>query len=86
MDDSLKTSLDELQTAIAAFEADGELDDDERAQLGVMLDRLSALLDDGEEDGFTDHLEDAAIRFEGRHPQITAVIRSAVDTLTNFGI
>jgi hypothetical protein len=31
-------------------------------------------------------LEESAVRFEGDHPTIAAAIRSAVQTLTGYGI
>lgn len=85
MDDKLRSLVDELQAAVARSEADGVIDDDERAELRVLLDRLDTALGDDDE-GLTDALEEAAIRFEAGHPTITAVIRSAVDTLTGYGI
>lgn len=87
MDDELRAALDEFQTAIRDFEADGRIDDDERAQLRGMVERIDHLLEEPEEhEGVIDHLEESAIRFEGRHPTVAAAIRSAVDTLTGYGI
>ena len=88
MDARLRTLLDELQSSIRRSEADGVIDDDERAELRDLVGRLDALLaePDSEHEGLTDSLEEAAIRFEGRHPTVAAVIRSAVDTLTGYGI
>ncbi len=37
-------------------------------------------------EGVTEQLEESAIRFEGNHPTVAAVIRSVVDTLTGYGI
>ncbi len=87
MDDQLRSALDEIQSAIRRFEADGVIDDDERSQLRALADRLGIALEDSDEhDGLTDHLEESAIRFEGKHPTVAAVIRSAVDTLTGLGM
>lgn len=87
MDEKLRNALDEIQAAIRRFEADGVIDDDERAQLRELTDRLGNALDDPDEhDGLTDQLEESAIRFEGKHPTVAAVIRSAVDTLTGLGM
>lgn len=87
MDEQLRNALDEIQSAIRRFEADGVIDDDERAQLRTLADKLGNALDDpAEHDGLTDHLDEAAIRFEGNHPTVAAVIRSAVDTLTGLGM
>lgn len=88
MDDQLRAALDEVQSAIRRFEADGVIDDDERAELRVLVDKLDGILaeDDDAHEGLVDHLEESAIRFEGRHPTVAAVIRSAVDTLTGYGM
>ena len=89
MDDKLRAVLDELQTTIRRSEADGEIDDAERADLRAIVERLGAMLAPAsaeEHDGFVDQLEESAIRFEGRHPTVAAVIRSAVDTLTGYGM
>jgi uncharacterized membrane protein YebE (DUF533 family) len=87
MDEQLRSALDEIQAAIRRFEADGVIDDDERAQLRALADKLGVALDDPEvHEGLTDHLEESAIKFEGKHPTVAAVIRSAVDTLTGLGM
>lgn len=87
MDEQLRNALDEIQSAIRRFEADGVIDDDERSQLRALTDKLGTALEDADEhEGLTDNLEEAAIRFEGRHPTVAATIRSAVDTLTGLGM
>lgn len=87
MDEKLRNALDEIQTAIRRFEADGVIDDGEREQLRELADKLGVALEDTDEhDGLTDHLEESAIKFEGKHPTVAAVIRSAVDTLTGLGM
>ncbi|WP_436794555.1 DUF4404 family protein [Actinospongicola halichondriae] len=87
MDDKLRNALDEIQSAIRRFEADGVIDDDERGQLRSLVEKLgSALEDPAEHEGLAEQLEESAIRFEGNHPTISAVIRSAVDTLTGLGM
>lgn len=87
MDAELKARIDELQAAIARSEADGVIDDEEREELRGLLSKLDAALaapDDNE--GLGEQFEEAAVRFESRHPTISAVIRSAVDTLTGYGM
>ncbi|MGK2928840.1 MAG: DUF4404 family protein [Acidimicrobiales bacterium] len=94
MDDQLRSVLDELQSTIRRSEADGEIDEGEREELRALSARLHALLadqdddteDDDHQDGLVDQLEESAIRFEGKHPTVAAVIRSAVDTLTGYGM
>lgn len=88
MDDQLRSHLDELEAAITASRADGQIDDAERAQLRELLERVRADLGAEEVDrgGLAEQLEESAVRFESDHPTIAAAIRSAVHTLTGYGI
>ena len=87
MDDKLRAALDDFQHAIREFESDGHIDDNERNQLRLLVERIDTILEgEDEHDGLTDHLEESAIKFEGRHPTIAATIRSVVDTLTGYGM
>ncbi len=88
MSDELRRLLDELGSAIEAAQADGEIDATERSHLRDLVGRVEGVLaePEGEHHGVGDQLEEAAIRFEGRHPTIAAAIRSAVDTLSGYGI
>ena len=87
MDDNLRSVLEELKATIVRSEADGVIDDDEREELRALSDKLDALLGETEDnDGLVDQLEESAIRFEGNHPTVAAVIRSAIDTLTGYGM
>ena len=88
MDEKLRSLLDELQATIARSETDGTIDEDERAELRALVHRLDAELGepDGEHEGLAESLEEAAIRFEGRHPTVAAAFRSAVHTLTGYGM
>ena len=88
MDAKLRSLLDELQASIQRAEADGVIDDDERTELRELMDQLQTQLGESEDehDGLTESLEEAAIRFEGRHPTVASAIRSAVHTLTGYGM
>jgi uncharacterized membrane protein YebE (DUF533 family) len=88
VDDQLRNHLDELEAAITASRADGQIDDDERVQLRELLERVRADLGAEEADrgGLAEQLEESAVRFESDHPTIAAAIRSAVNTLTGYGI
>lgn len=90
MDDQLRSVLEELQSTIRRSEADGVIDDAEREELRALTAKLDGLLadqaEDDEHDRLVDQLEESAIRFEGKHPTVAAVIRSAVDTLTGYGM
>lgn len=87
MDEQLQRNLDELEATIAAARADGHLDDDERAQLRELVERVRADLGAEEDRGtLTEQLEESAVRFEVDHPTLAAAFRSAVHTLTGYGI
>ncbi len=88
MDDELRTHLDELEAAIVDSRADGRIDEAEREQLRVLLERVRNDLGagDADRDGLAEQLEESAVRFESDHPTVAAVIRSAVHTLTGYGI
>jgi uncharacterized membrane protein YebE (DUF533 family) len=88
MDDQLRASLDELEATLAAARADGHIDEDERAQLRELIERVRSDLgvDDEDRGGISEQLEESAVRFESDHPTIAAAIRSAVHTLTGYGI
>ena len=87
MDEQLRSHLDELEAAIAASRADGRIDDAEREQLRALLERVRADLGEGaDRGGLAEQLEESAVRFESDHPTIAAAIRSAVHTLTGYGI
>lgn len=88
MDDQLRTHLDELEAKITEARADGHLDETEREELRVLLERVRTDLGAGaaDHDGLAEQLEESAVRFESDHPTVAAVIRSAVQTLTGYGI
>lgn len=88
MDDKLRSLLADLQATIDESSADGVIDEEERTELRQLARRLDGLLaePEGEHEGLTESLEEAAIRFEGRHPTVAAAIRSAVHTLTGYGM
>lgn len=87
MDSELRAAIDKLQDAIARSEADGVISDDERTELRSLAEQLTAALDAPEaHEGLGEQVEEAAIRFESNHPNLAAVIRSAVDTLSGYGI
>lgn len=88
MDDKLRTHLDELEAKIAEARADGHIDETERDELRVLIERVRTDLGSGEADheGIAEQLEESAVRFESDHPTVAAVIRSAVHTLTGYGM
>ena len=87
MDDQLRSHLDELEAAISASRADGRIDDAEREQLRALVERVRTDLGAEADRGtLAEQLEESAVRFESDHPTIAAAIRSAVHTLTGYGI
>lgn len=87
MDEQLSRLVTELHEAVARSQADGRIDDAERDELRTLIDQIQGILDEpSRHEGAVDQLEAAAVRFEGDHPTIAAVIRSAVDTLSGYGI
>lgn len=87
MEDKLRSHLDELEAKIADARADGQLDEAERAELRELVDRVrKELQSEPDREGLAEQLEESAVRFESDHPTLAAVIRSAVQTLTGYGI
>lgn len=87
MQDDLRAAIAELQATLQRSEADGVIDDEERAELRALIERLDTIVAAPDEsEGAIEHLEEYAIRFEGNHPTVAAVIRSVVDTLTGYGM
>lgn len=90
MDDQLRSHLDELEAAITASRTDDRIDDAEREQLRALVERVRADLGGtgagADHGGLAEQLEESAVRFESDHPTIAAAIRSAVHTLTGYGI
>lgn len=84
MDDKLRTHLDQLEAAIA----DGRIDPAERERLRALLAQVRTDLaaEGADREGLAEQLEESAVRFESDHPTVAAVIRSAVHTLTGYGI
>jgi hypothetical protein len=88
MDEDILRLLTELDEAIERSQADGHIDDEERAQLRTLVTRVERALaePEGENEGVVERLEASALRFEGEHPTLAALLRSAVNTLSAAGI
>lgn len=88
MDDDIQKLLGELEEAIERSQADGHIDDEERAHLRSLVERVERALaePEGEHEGVVERLESTAVRFEGEHPNLAAVLRTAVNTLSAAGI
>jgi hypothetical protein len=88
MDDHIRRLLADLDDAIERSQTDGRIDDDERAELRSLVERVERALaePEGEHEGVVERLESTAVRFEGDHPTFAALLRSAVGTLNAYGI
>ena len=88
MDDEIRRLLSELEEAIERSQADGHIDEEERTQLRSLVVRLEGALAEphGENEGVVERLEATAVRFEGDHPTLAALLRTAVSTLSAAGI
>lgn len=86
--EEIQSLLRALDEAVQRSTADSTIDEEERSELRALVGRLEdALSQPGEEhEGVVDHLESTAVRFEGDHPKLAALLRSAVDSLTGYGI
>ena len=87
MDDALRIHLEELEQLIGESNADGVLDERERAQIAELVERvrddLAAAADDG---GLNERMQESAVRLENEHPRVSELIRGVVDTLTGLGM
>ena len=87
MDDALATHLEQLEALIHAARADGEISDDERAEIAALVERVrDDIAAERGDDGLADQLEASAVRFESEHPTVASVLRSVVHTLTGYGM
>lgn len=88
MDDHIRRLLTDLDDAIERSQADDRIDDDERAELRLLVGRVEKALGEAEDEheGLVDRLESTAVRFEDRHSTLAALLRSAVHTLSASGI
>lgn len=88
MEDEVRRLLGELEETIHRAQEDGELDDQERAELLELASRVERALarPDEQDEGVVDHLEATAVRFEGEHPTLSQVLRSTIDAVSGYGI
>ncbi len=84
MSEQLKEKLQSLHDALQQVDA---LDDDTRALLNT-LDKDIARVTAGNpvSENLTDKLEEQTVKFEGEHPQMSAILRDVIDLLGKMGI
>jgi uncharacterized protein (UPF0335 family) len=83
MDETLKQKLAQFRQSLEQVD---QLDD-ESAQLLREIDADIQNVLKGDESAGLDHrLEQQAVAFEGEHPQLSAILRDVMDTLSKMGI
>ena len=84
-EEQLKTNLKQLR---AELETRTGLDDDTRQELSAIADTIERVLHDPKADYLEAHAsaEDAALRFEARHPAFARILSDVTDALAKLGI
>ncbi len=88
MDDDTRRLLNDLDAAIHRSLADGRIDDDEKAELRSLVDRVERALGNPghKREGVVERLESTAVRLEVDHPSLAGLLRSAAESLGASGI
>jgi len=90
MTDPKRKLTDILQELQESLERSPDLGEEARRALRETAADIREALDQEEpterEKSFTDQLNDALERFEGEHPQLTAVVGRIADALSDLGI
>jgi hypothetical protein len=82
---TLKTHLDQLRQHLAD---PASLDEDTRRQLAEVADTIETVLDESDPDygAAYSSIEEAALRFEARHPAFSRILSDVTDALAKLGI
>ena len=84
MHEQLKAKLAHLQESLSSIQ---QLDDESRGLLTQLDTDIQAVLAGQSTDGSLDgRLEQQAVQFEGKHPQMSAILRDIVEALSKMGI
>jgi hypothetical protein len=90
MEEPKQNLQDALRDLHGALETAQDLDESDRTELNSAIDEIRAALGDGEPGSESDtlrgRLRAAVERFEDRHPELTKVIGSVADSLSEMGI
>ena len=84
MSEQLKEKLTSLHQALKQVK---NLDDETRqllVTLGQDIDRVT--IDKTVPDNLTERIEQQTVKFEGEHPQMSAILRDIIDVLGKMGI
>lgn len=82
-----KSRLNELLQALhGELQHPGALDDESRQLLQALGQDIERKLGGDSDETLTERVTDAIERFEGRHPELTALLNRIADTLSSLGI
>ncbi|MEH6345828.1 MAG: DUF4404 family protein [Bermanella sp.] len=84
MHEQLKAKLAQLKESLSGIE---RLDDESRGLLTQLDLDIQSVLSSQQGDASLDgRLEQQAVQFEGKHPQMSAILRDIMDALSKMGI
>lgn len=84
MSDQLKEKLKSLSDALQQVD---NIDDDTRQLLQTINEDISRVTSGNPApDQLTDRIEQQIVKFEGEHPQMSAILRDIIDQLGKMGI
>lgn len=83
MQEQLKNKLEQLRQSLAE---QNNLDDDDVRSLQALDKDIQTLLAGNQSNEVENRVEQQAIAFEGRHPQMSAILRDVMDILSKMGI
>jgi hypothetical protein len=83
MQAQLQTKLEQLRAALK--DADNLSDHDIKA-LQMLDDEIQTLLAGQSQSDLETKIEQQAVAFEGQYPQLSAILRDVMDTLSKMGI
>ncbi len=84
MHEQLKAKLTHLRESLSSIE---QLDEESRTLLSQLdTDIQSVLAGQSSDDSLDSRIEQQAVQFEGKHPQMSAILRDIMDALSKMGI
>lgn len=83
MQESLKEKLAQFRQSLDQMK---QLDDESAQMLRDIDAEIQNVLQGNEQDGLENRIEQQAVAFEGEHPQLSAILRDVMDTLSKMGI
>ncbi len=84
MHEQLKAKLAHLRESLSSIE---QLDEESRSLLSQLDEDIQGVLaGQSSDDGLDSRIEQQAVQFEGKHPQMSAILRDIMDALSKMGI